>query len=138
MCSHFEEKIIDQWLAICFPMLVFPPLLRNRSVSGTKVKDASEKLKKLGEFMDRWFHGRLRALVHPPVPQIAGGIVLLLCASVPPLELVPFASTLPMLAIMAFGLALLVRDGLLMIAAMTVSGGAVIGGIALASPYLAG
>lgn len=118
--------------------IYLPPLLRNRSISGAKVKEASEKLKKLGEFMDRWFHGRLRALVHPPVPRIAGGIVLLLCASVPPLELIPFASTLPMLAIMAFGLALLVRDGLLMIAAMTLSGGAVIGGIALASPYLAG
>ena len=52
-------------------------------------------------------------------------MILLLCCLVPPLELVPFASSAPMLAIAAFGLALMVRDGLLMLAAFTLSLGAV-------------
>ncbi|HSJ79430.1 MAG TPA: exopolysaccharide biosynthesis protein, partial [Erythrobacter sp.] len=46
--------------------------------------------------------------------------------TVPPLELVPFGSTAPMLAIAAVGLALLVRDGLLMIAATGIALAAVI------------
>jgi hypothetical protein len=37
-----------------------------------------------------------------------------LCLTVPPLELVPFASTAPMAAIAAFGLGMTLRDGLLM------------------------
>jgi hypothetical protein len=37
-----------------------------------------------------------------------------LCLTVPPLEFIPFASTAPMAAIAAFGLAMTLRDGLLM------------------------
>lgn len=44
-----------------------------------------------------------------------GCIGMAMC--VPPLELLPLATTAPMLAIAAFGLALTVRDGVLMIAA---------------------
>jgi hypothetical protein len=39
----------------------------------------------------------------------------------PPLELLPFASTAPMAAIATFGLALLVRDGVLMLVATCLS-----------------
>ena len=64
--------------------------------------------------------------VRQPWPRIAAVMVMALCLTVPPLELVPFGSTAPMLAIAAFGLALLVRDGLLMIAALAFSLSAVV------------
>ncbi len=118
--------------------IYLPPLIRNRSLKGIKVSKAVRKLEGFGNFMDGWFHGRLRPLLHPPMPQMAGGVIVLLCATVPPLELVPFASTAPMLAIASFGLALLVRDGLLMMMALVLSGAAIIGGIALAASSASG
>ena len=54
-------------------------------------------------------------------PRRAAAVVVALCCTVPPLELIPFASSAPMLAIAAFGLAILVRDGLLMLVALALS-----------------
>ena len=98
-----------------------PGKLGRRGVSGPKLREATEKLRPLARRLDGWFHDRLSPLTRKPVRQAAAAIVLLLCLTVPPLELVPFASTLPMGAILVFGLAFLFRDGLLMLAAFVVS-----------------
>lgn len=98
-----------------------PQFIQQRSVTGDKLHTAADKLNPLAARFDRWFHGRMPRLVRQPWPRIAAAMVIALCLTVPPLELVPFASTVPMLAIAAFGLALLVRDGLLMIAALGIS-----------------
>ena len=82
-----------------------------------------------GQRMDRWFHGRLPILTSGPFVRAAAGAIILLALAVPPLELVPLATTAPMAAIAAFGLALVVRDGLLMMAALTVALAAVVIGI---------
>jgi hypothetical protein len=97
--------------------LWLPRFIQRRSVSAGKLHDAADRLNPVAARLDRWFHGRMARFVRQPWPRIAAGIVIALCLTVPPLKLVPFASTAPMLAIAAFGLALLVRDGLLMIAA---------------------
>lgn len=91
-----------------------PGFLERRSVSGDNLLAAADKLRGIGRWLDRWFHGRLETLTGPKASRIAGVVVLLLCLTVPPLELVPFASTAPMVAIAAFGLAMTLRDGLLM------------------------
>lgn len=101
--------------------LWLPGFVQQRSVPATKLHEAADKLNPVAKRLDRWFHGRMPRFVKQPWPRIAAGIVILLCLTVPPLEFVPFASTVPMLAIAAFGLALLVRDGLLMIAAVAIS-----------------
>lgn len=94
--------------------LWLPGFIERRRISSGKLCEATAKLRGTARFLDRWFHGRLPALTQPPMPRIAAVVILLLACSVPPLELLPFASTVPMVAIAAFGLALLVRDGFLM------------------------
>ncbi len=102
-----------------------PGFLADRGLRGGKVVKVADKTRGIARWMDRWFHGRLPALTKGPMAKLAGVAVVLLCLTVPPLELLPFASTAPMAAIMAFGVALLVRDGALMLAACALSVGAV-------------
>ncbi|WP_237437742.1 exopolysaccharide biosynthesis protein [Altericroceibacterium endophyticum] len=118
-------------IAICAVQIVMgrrhlwlPGLIGNRGISAEKLKQGAEKLRRPARWLDRWFHGRLKALTTGMFTRIAAAIVLLLCCTVPPLELLPFASSGPMLAIAAFGLALLVRDGALMLVALALSAGA--------------
>lgn len=112
--------------------LWMPGFIQKRSVSAGKLHKAADKLNPVASRLDRWFHGRLPRLVAQPWPRIAAGIVIALSLTVPPLEFVPFASSAPMLPIAAFGMALLVRDGLLMVVAMGISIAAVAVGVGLA------
>ncbi len=105
--------------------LWLPGFLARRGMSGGTLMKVVDKGRPIARRMDKWFHGRLPALTKGPMVRVAGVAVLLLCLTVPPLELLPFASTAPMAAIMAFGIALLVRDGVLMIVACALSVGAV-------------
>lgn len=91
-----------------------PDFLERRTVKGDRLKSATEKLEGLAAWLDRWFHGRFEMLTGRTATRIAAIAVLLLCLTVPPLELVPFASSAPMAAIVMFGLAMTLRDGLVM------------------------
>ena len=104
--------------------LWLPGVIEKRSVEGEKLANAAEDMDKVGKWMDKIFHGRLEAFTGPTAARIAAGIIALLCLSVPPLELLPFAVVLPMAVIAAFGIALTVRDGLLMLIAFLGSGAA--------------
>lgn len=101
--------------------LWLPGFIGHRKVSSAKVGEATKKLRPLARFLDRHFHGRLEKLTKAPFSRIAAAAVILLCCTVPFLEVLPFASSGPMLAIAMFGLAVLVRDGALMIGALGVS-----------------
>lgn len=98
-----------------------PDVIARRSIPADKLRTATEKLRPVARFMDRWFRGRLVWLTKGPFLKGAALACILLAFTVPPLELVPFASTAPMAAIAAFGLAMLVRDGALMIVAYALS-----------------
>jgi hypothetical protein len=119
--------------------LWLPAFAQRRAVSSAKVRKAADRLDRLARRLDRWFHGRLPRFVGQPWPRIAAVIVLALCLTVPPLELLPFASTAPMAAIIAIGLALLARDGLLMLVSVVLGGAALAAAIwlAAAGPLLA-
>ena len=99
-----------------------PGFVEKRAVASDKLMKSAQKLEGFAEKLDHWFMGRLQQFIKPPWPRIAAVAILLLCLTVPPLEFVPFASSAPMLAITAFGLALTVRDGLLMLIALGLSG----------------
>ncbi len=105
-----------------------PGKIARRGVDGGTLTKATETLRPLARRLDGIFQGRLERLTRRPMRRIAMGVVLALCSMVPPLELVPFASTLPMGAILLFGIAHLFRDGLVMLVAMLAAVGAV-GGV---------
>ena len=115
-------------IALCALQMLFdkdhlwlPGFIQKRAVSGAKLHKAADKLDGIAHRLDKWFHGRLPRFVKQPWPRIAAVAIIILCCTVPPLEFVPFASTAPMLAIASIGLALLVRDGLLMLVALGLS-----------------
>jgi hypothetical protein len=114
--------------------LWLPGFLERRSVGANRMRKAVEALRPLARRMDRWFHGRLERFTRGPMIRVAAGSCIVLACTVPPLELLPFASTAPMAAIAAFGLALLVRDGLLMLVASALALGSLgLGGWLIAS-----
>ncbi len=111
--------------------LWLPGFVARRSVSGATLRKAAARMRGVARFMDRHFHGRLERLTSEPFTRVAAGLVIAICLAVPPLDLVPFGGSGPMLAIAVFGLAILVRDGVLMIAALALSAAAVGLGLSL-------
>jgi len=105
-----------------------PQFIQQRSVSGRRLHKAIAKLRGVAQWLDERSHGRLEALTEGIWTKIAAVAIIALCCTVPPLEFIPFASSAPMLAIASFGLALTVRDGALMLVALTIAVAA-LGGI---------
>lgn len=95
-----------------------PQFIANRSVSQEKLEKATNALSGPAGFMDRVFHGRLKWATREPMSRVAAGMVLMLSVLVVPLELVPLAAIIPFSGIAAFGLAMTVRDGALMLLAI--------------------
>ncbi|WP_370177733.1 exopolysaccharide biosynthesis protein [Alteriqipengyuania sp.] len=123
-------------LALDKEHLWLPGWLQRRSVGGERMHEAIGKLDGVARVMDKWFHGRMDRFVRAPVARSAALLILILCLSVPILEFIPFASTIPMAAIAAFGLALLLRDGLLMLIAISFGAAAGVAGIFFAIDWL--
>ena len=111
--------------------LWLPGFITHRAAKAEKVKKAADKLDGLARWLDPWFHGRLPALTSPWFQRLAAVAIICLTFTIPPLELIPLATTAPMAAIAAFGLAMLVRDGLLMLIAFAGSIGAIGFGISM-------
>lgn len=103
--------------------VTLPAFLERLSVSDANVHAARDKLDNVARWMDRMFHRRFSVLTRRPMARLAALLAILLAVTVPPLELLPFASTAPMAGIAAIGLALLVRDGLMMGVALLGGGG---------------
>ncbi|SFD89529.1 exopolysaccharide biosynthesis protein [Paracidovorax konjaci] len=99
-----------------------PGLLARRSLGAARLAGAVRRLRPWAERADRWFHGRLCALTGGAFVRIAAAGCIALACTVPPLELVPFASSAPMAAVAMFGLSVMARDGLLMLGAMALAG----------------
>ncbi|TMM47177.1 exopolysaccharide biosynthesis protein [Qipengyuania marisflavi] len=115
-----------------------PRFIRSRSVTGKKWHRAVRKLRGIGHWLDSHSEGRLEQLTQGVWQRLVGLVIILLCCTVPPLELLPFASSLPMLAIAMLGLALIVRDGALVLGALMFAGlAAALGGYLYATSDLA-
>lgn len=72
---------------------------------------------------DRHVHPRLKFLTGRTSMQIVAVICVLLALTMPPLEVVPFANSATGLALAIFGLALIARDGLLVLLGLSMVSG---------------
>ncbi len=101
--------------------LWLPQMIEKRTLNGHKLKRGLGKITSFARYSENIFRPRMKWATEPPYLQFLSLAVILLCASVPPLELIPFASTVPMLAIIMVGISLLVRDGLAAVVAAFVA-----------------
>ncbi|MCC9623916.1 exopolysaccharide biosynthesis protein [Thalassospira sp. MA62] len=106
--------------------LWLPDILARRQIEAQKVRRGLERVAPVAAWMDKWFGGRLEALVGGVAFRLVALVCGLLALCVPMFELVPFAGIAPMTAIAAFGLAIMVNDGLLMLAALGITGGTMV------------
>lgn len=103
-----------------------PSWIACRSVSGKKLGRATDKIEGVASWLDGLAKGRLQVLTRGPALQFTAAIILALCLLVPPLEVLPWASAGPMLAIALISLAIMVRDGLAMLAAWAIASLAIV------------
>lgn len=115
-----------------------PGFIGNRSVKASRMEKAVDWLRKPARWLDKAFHGRMKRLTRPPFDKIVAAACILLMLTVPPLEFLPFASTLPMAAVAILGLALLTDDGLLVAIGLVAAAAALAGGIYWAVTSLGG
>lgn len=106
-----------------------PRWLRRRELSSDRVITSVNWLKPLSRRIDATPHQRLSRFAGRTGRRAACLVILGLLLTVPPLELVPFATSAPMIVISIFGLGLLYRDGLLMLLGFLGATVAVIGGL---------
>ena len=106
-----------------------PDFMQRRAMSGDKLLSGAEKLEGVAVKLDKLAKGRFGFFTKDWAHRVVAMFIIALACTVPPLEFIPFASTGPMLAIAVFGLALLVRDGLLVIVAVAASVAAVVLGL---------
>ena len=99
-----------------------PQFVQRRAVGSKKLHKAVGKLKGMADFLDRHSKGRLEGLTKGTAIKLVAVVIIALCCTVPPLEFLPFASTIPMLAIAVLGLALTVRDGALLLGSLLFAG----------------
>ena len=95
-----------------------PQFVQRRAISSKKLHKAVAKLRGVGNFLDRHSQGRLEQLTQGLAIKLVALLVIVLCCTVPPLEFLPFASSIPMIAIAILGLALTVRDGALVLGSL--------------------
>ncbi|MEQ9261156.1 MAG: exopolysaccharide biosynthesis protein [Roseovarius sp.] len=105
-----------------------PHVLETRNINAERVGQAVKTARPYAKRVDRWLGNGLSTLVQRPAKLAAAAAVLGLCVMVPPLEILPFAAAVPMLAIALIGLAFTARDGVLMLAGLCVAGAALIWG----------
>lgn len=97
--------------------LWIPGFVARRSLPSGKLRAAVKRLRPWGVKADRIFDRRLPALTRPPWSRVVAMGCMGLALTVPPLELIPLATSIPMAVLAVTGLALVVRDGALLLAA---------------------
>lgn len=109
-----------------------PGFLGRRSVKSEKLRKAIDKMRPVLRFLDKVIRPRLTWITKKPFLQITAALCVLCAAMAPPLELVPFASSLPFGAIALFGLGLTAHDGVVVVLGMALA----MGGLYMAASTL--
>lgn len=98
-----------------------PRWVLKRSIGREKVRKAVKWLRPAARFIDRWLRPRLPVFVGGMSIYIISLICAVLAVIMPMMEVVPFSVHAAGLAVTAFGLALISRDGLLALLALIVT-----------------
>lgn len=101
-----------------------PGFLSKRSVSGEKLDKGLNKIRPVIRWLDKISRTRLNWAVSQGFLRVLAVLCALLATSIPPLELLPFASTAPFSAIALFGLGITTQDGLLIVLGLIITVGA--------------
>lgn len=96
--------------------LWLPGFLRRRSVSAERMCKAIDWLAKPAGWMDRHSHGRLRLLTSGPMRLFAYAAVVVVAASWPFLELLPFVTSFGAGAVAMVMFGMMTRDGAYVVA----------------------
>lgn len=99
-----------------------PGFMLNRSVPKAKLHKALTWLKKPARFIDKLLRPRLGHATSGPMVRVIAVVCLGIALAMPVMEFVPFSANLAGIALTAFGLALIARDGLLAIIAFVFTG----------------
>ena len=102
-----------------------PKFLLNRSVSGKKLKKGIEWLESPARVIDKLLKPRFTLLVKDTAVYVIALMCLLIASVMPIMEFVPFSANVAGAALTVFGLALIARDGLLLLVALLFTGGIV-------------
>lgn len=106
-----------------------PKKLRTKGFSREKFGKARKKIRPFTQKVDKVIKHRMEKLVTPFAVRVIGGVCVALALTMPPLELVPFAASLPSLAIGLFGVGLAARDGLIVLIGSIVAVAAGVGAV---------
>ncbi len=96
-----------------------PRFILQQSVAQQKLLKAMDWVQPYARRIDKLAKPRLEFMVRRSSTYLIAGLCLILGAALPFLELVPFSSTMVGLALAMLGLALVARDGLLVMFALT-------------------
>lgn len=95
--------------------LWLPEFVACRGVASDKLTKGSETLEKVAGFLGKLAKKRLAVLAGPGARRMVAGLIVLLALAMPVFELVPFAAAVPFIAIAILSLAMMVRDGLVVL-----------------------
>lgn len=89
-----------------------PDIILKRSISRARLEKIVKFLKKPARFIDRFTRRRMEILVSSTSIRFIGAVTLAVALVMPALELIPFSANLAGIALSAFGVSLIARDGL--------------------------
>lgn len=99
-----------------------PSWISGRTVPRGKLEKIVDWLRKPARLLDRVTRPRLTFLVHGPGLYVMALICIAVALAMPAMEMVPFSANGGGAALMAFGLAIVVRDGLVALIATAITG----------------
>lgn len=97
-----------------------PRRLRRVRFERERFRRGVEKVRPWTRRLDRLLKPRLQWLTRAPFNRVGALLCILVAATMPPLELVPFAAAVPALIILLYALALCAHDGVLALAGLAV------------------
>jgi hypothetical protein len=108
-----------------------PRFLLKRRLSRRKLEKAMGAIRPAAVVMDNLIKPRLTFLTRKPFSYVIAGLCVMIALAMPPLELIPFASSFAAGAIALFALALLARDGVVVLGGLVIALVALVTGLGI-------